>query len=79
MRTVRVSEIGAFLYCKRSWWYQKQGIESANLAEMAVGTELHRRHGRGVFATGCLRLLAYGLLLSALTLITVHAVNSLLP
>jgi hypothetical protein len=72
MRTLRASEIGAYLYCQRAWWYQKQGKPSENQAELTSGTELHYRHGRTVLATGCLRTLAYGLLLLALALLVIY-------
>ncbi len=75
MRTIRASEIGSYLYCRRAWWYQRQGIESQNLAEMATGSEIHRRHGRAVFVNGCLRAAAYVLLLAALVMITVYLVG----
>lgn len=78
MRTIRVSEIGAYLYCTRSWWYQQQGIESSNQAELAGGTELHQKHGRSVMASGCLKTAAYALLLLALALFTIYAVSGLL-
>ena len=69
MKTIRASEIGSYLYCARAWWYQKQGIESSNQAEMTGGTELHRRHGRTVVAAGLTRTLALILLLAALALL----------
>jgi hypothetical protein len=78
MRTIRVSEISAYLYCSRSWWYQQQGIESANQAELASGTKLHQKHGRSVMVSGCLRAFAYALLLLALVLFTISAVSSIL-
>jgi hypothetical protein len=72
MRTIRASEIGAYLYCQRAWWYQKQGTPSENQAELTSGTELHYRHGRTVLVTGCLRILAFGLLLLALALLAIY-------
>jgi CRISPR/Cas system-associated exonuclease Cas4 (RecB family) len=78
LKTIRASEIGSFLYCRRAWWYQRQGIESENQAELATGTEIHRRHGRAVATTGCLRILAYGLLLAALLVLTVYLTGKFL-
>lgn len=79
MRTIRASEIGAFLYCQRAWWYQKRGEPSENLAEMLAGSELHYQHGRSALAVGCLRALAYGLIVAALVLVTVYFANQFLP
>lgn len=72
MRTLRASEVGAYLFCQRAWWYHRSGQPSENLAEMAAGSELHRRHGRAVLSVGCLRLLAYAFLLAALILFTIY-------
>lgn len=75
MKTVRASEIGTYLYCRRAWWYQRQGIESQNQAEMASGSLMHRQHGRSVFLNSCLRLAAYLLLLAALAFLTIYLVG----
>lgn len=72
MKTIRSSEIGAYLYCNRAWWYQRLGYESENQASLAGGRALHERHGRAVLAAGCLRVLAYALLLLALVLTAVY-------
>ena len=69
-RMVRASEIGSHLYCRRAWWYRKQGYESQNQAEMTAGTDLHRRHGNKVLAAGLMRALALLLVLAALALLT---------
>ncbi len=66
---IRASEIGSYLYCRRAWWYRKQGVESENQAELAAGTELHAQHGRKVLAAGMLQLLGYALLLVAIVLL----------
>lgn len=78
MKTVRASEIGAYLYCARAWWYQKQGMESSNQAEMNAGTELHRQHGRTVVAASLTQTLALILLLAALLLAVAYCTARLL-
>ena len=71
MRTIRASEIGAYLFCQRAWWYQAQGVESQNQAELAGGTAYHHEHGRRGFFAGLLRLAGWALLLGALILLTI--------
>jgi len=78
MRTIRASEIGTYLFCQRAWWYQLRGESSQNLAEMAAGSELHYRHGRAALGAGCLRAVAYALILLALVLLAVYFTSSLL-
>jgi hypothetical protein len=68
MRTIRASEIGAYLYCQRAWWYQRLGYQSKNQAELASGQEIHARHGRSLFMAGVLRTVAIGLLLLSIVL-----------
>lgn len=78
MRTIRASEIGTYLYCRRAWWYRKQGVESTNQSELTAGTEQHSRHGRKVLAAGLLRNLGLLLLLAALVLLTAAITLALL-
>ncbi|MFZ5880528.1 MAG: hypothetical protein ACOY0R_14260 [Chloroflexota bacterium] len=79
MPVIRASDIGSYLYCRRAWWYRKQGVESENRAELAAGTDLHRRHGRKVLAASLLRGLAMFLLLVALVLLTAYLTMQVLP
>jgi CRISPR/Cas system-associated exonuclease Cas4 (RecB family) len=78
MAPIRASEIGSYLYCARAWWYQRQGIESANQAEMTVGTKLHHQHGRQVVASGLMRTLAVVLLLTALMMLVSYCTARIL-
>ena len=78
MQTIRASEIGTYLYCRRAWWYRKQGVESDNQADLATGTALHRQHGRKVLAAGLARTLGLVLLLLALVLLTAYLTTSLI-
>jgi len=43
-RTIRASEIGAFLYCQRAWWYRRMNAPAINTAELAGGEDFHRLH-----------------------------------
>ena len=78
MHTIRSSDIGNYLYCRRAWWYRKQGFQSENQAELASGTALHRAHGRKVMASGLYRALAYLILLLALILLVAYYTPQLL-
>ena len=78
MKTIRASDIGTYLYCRRAWWYRINGQESANQAEMAAGTALHRAHGRAVFTAGIYKALAKLLLLVALVLLVAYGTTLLL-
>jgi CRISPR/Cas system-associated exonuclease Cas4 (RecB family) len=72
MPVTRASDIGNYLFCRRAWWYKKQGVESENKAELAAGTELHHKHGRKVLAAGLTRTLGLILLLAALTMLAAY-------
>ena len=72
MHIIRSSDIGTYLYCRRAWWYKKQGVESANQAELAAGTELHVRHGRQVLASGITRTIGLILLMIALIMLVAY-------
>ncbi len=58
-RTIRASEISTYLYCKRAWWYQSQGVESSNQQEMSAGTAYHQVQGKYVFKGVLMRIFAW--------------------
>lgn len=72
MRTLRASEIAAYVFCRRSWWYALRGEIPSNQADLSSGTDWHYQHGRQVLAANLLRLAAYALLLIGLTVIVVY-------
>ena len=72
MAIIRSSDIGTYLYCRRAWWYKKQGVESANQAELAAGTQIHIRHGRQVLASGITRTVGLILLMIALVMLVAY-------
>lgn len=79
MRVVRASEIGAYLYCHRSWWYRLQGIESENKTEMAAGGSFHHTHGKRVLTGTLMRAAGWILLLAALMVAAAALTLQLLP
>lgn len=78
MKAIRSSEIGSYLFCRRAWWYARQGEISANQAEMTAGTKLHQRHGRRVVAAGLMRTLAVIVMLVALVLLVSYCTTQVL-
>jgi hypothetical protein len=78
MPVIRSSDIGNYLYCRRAWWYRKQGFESENQTELASGTALHRQHGRRVVASGLTRTLGLILLFLALIMLAAYCTTQIL-
>ena len=78
MPVIRSSDIGNYLYCRRAWWYRKQGVESENQTEMSSGTEIHRQHGRKVLAATLNRSIGMVLLFIALILLIAHCTSQIL-
>lgn len=78
MAVIRSSDIGNYLYCRRAWWYRKQGFESENRTELEGGSELHRQHGRKVLASGLTRAVGLILLVAALALLAAYCTAQLL-
>ncbi len=78
MPVIRSSDIGNYLYCRRAWWYRKQGFESENQAELATGTEIHRQHGRTVLAATLNRSVGMVLLFISLILLVAYCTSRIL-
>jgi len=78
MKPIRASDIGTYLYCRRAWWHRIHGHESINQTEMALGTELHRQHGRQILAASLMRALGLILLLAACILLTTLSLTKFL-
>jgi len=78
MPVIRSSDIGNYLYCRRAWWYRKQGIESENKVELASGTELHQKHGRQVMASSINRTLGFILLMIAIVLVVAYCTSQII-
>ena len=77
MPVTHASDIGSYLYCRRAWRYRRDGVESDNQAEMAAGTELHRRHGRKTLSAVLLRTLGLILLLVAILIFVAYCTAQL--
>ena len=74
-QTIQASEIGSYLYCHRAWWYQRRGVRSANVRELAHGAAAHEAHGRSVRRLSWQRALALGLVALALLLLLWQALS----
>ena len=65
MPTLRSSDIGNYLFCRRAWWYRRQGLHQTK----------GRRHGRKVLLAGILRALGLLLLLASLVLLVTRCAS----
>jgi len=78
MAVIRSSDIGNYLYCRRAWWYKKQGLVSENQTELAAGTQLHQKHGRQVLASSLNRTVGLILLMIALIMLVAYCTAQIL-
>lgn len=65
-RLIRASEIGEYVYCRRSWWlHMVVGVTPEGRQRREQGVAQHARHGRRVRASQLLALSGLALLLLA--------------
>lgn len=69
MRKISASELGAFSYCQRAWWYAHNGEKSENQPEMELGSQVHHVHARQVKQSLLLQWLGVGLVLAGVILL----------
>ncbi|WP_420631277.1 hypothetical protein [Candidatus Leptofilum sp.] len=73
---IRASEIGNYLYCRRSWWLKRsRGVATQNVREIAQGERHHRQHGQRVQQSLWLRRAAYALIFVVVALVTYSLVG----
>jgi hypothetical protein len=65
MRTIRASEICSFIFCQRAWWYQREGVEPVNRAEMSAGSQFHEQQGNIARSAILLQIFAWILVILA--------------
>lgn len=72
MRTLRASELGSFIYCRRAWWYQHQRLSSENQSKLNFGSQFHQTHARNIKLAGVYKYLALFFLTLAIVLVLVQ-------
>lgn len=67
---IRASEIGEYVYCRRSWWLRRvRAVPTTHVTRMQAGTQYHARHGQLVETSSWLRRLAYAAIFCAVALL----------
>lgn len=62
-KIINASEIGNYVYCRRSWWYALQGIPSENQRSLAEGKTTHQKIGRQIRHVKLIRRVLIALLI----------------
>ncbi|MCD6577335.1 MAG: hypothetical protein J7K66_04890 [Anaerolineaceae bacterium] len=70
-RTIRASEIGSFIYCRRAWWYQRKKIKPINVGELAAGQIFHQIHINQSRSANLLKAIAWFLVIAAVILCSI--------
>lgn len=69
---IRASDISRYVFCRRAWWYDRQGIASANVDAMRRGQRIHLHHGVLVRAVQVLAILAALLVITGVFLAAIY-------
>ncbi len=75
--TIRASEIAAFVFCQRAWWYSRLDIPRDNVETLAQGSRWHQHHGLQVVLWRWTRTLGILAILTAMVLAAIAAVSTL--
>ncbi|MCK5054628.1 MAG: hypothetical protein KAR65_10130 [Anaerolineales bacterium] len=66
--TIRASEIAAFVFCQRAWWYSRFNLPPGNLESLTQGRRWHQDHGHRVILWRRVRTLGILSILIALAM-----------
>ncbi len=75
--TIRASEIAAFVFCQRAWWYSRLDIPPENVESLAQGIRWHQHHGLQVVLWRWTRTLGILAILTAIVLAAIAFVSTL--
>ena len=71
-KVINASEIGNYLYCRRSWWYALQGIPSENQQSLADGKVEHQKIGRQIRQVKLIRRVLLVLLILLIAALVIY-------
>ncbi len=75
---IRASDINTYVYCRRSWWLQRQErVVPMNQRELGHGRRYHQEHGQLRHRSNMARRLAYALLFVVVAVITFQVLINL--
>lgn len=75
---IRVSDINTYVYCRRSWWLQRQAhVFPDNQKALAYGRRHHQKHGQLRRRSNAARRLAFALLFVVVAIITFQVLVNL--
>jgi len=75
--TIQASEIAAFVFCRRAWWYSRLDIPPENVKSLAQGTRWHQHHGLQVILWRWARTLGILAILTAMVLAAIAFASTL--
>jgi len=68
---VSASEIGSYVFCRRAWYLDRQGLPTTLEPERAAGVAFHERHGQQVQSASRAQRLAPWFAIAAIALLLV--------
>lgn len=67
---IRASEIGDYVYCRRSWWLRRvRSVAPINQAQLQAGVEHHRQHNALLYRSILVRRVALVVLFLAVAVL----------
>ena len=73
-RTIRASELGEFVFCRRAWWYAQAGVPSDARGAQDRGTAWHAGRSRRAMAAAQLARLGRALIAGGTVLLAIYLI-----
>lgn len=73
-RTIRASELGEFVFCRRAWWYAQSGVPSEARGSQDRGIAWHAGGSRRAMAAEQLAGLGRALIAAGVVLLAIYLI-----